>query len=537
MSVYFRVPFAIESAECCAVSESSKMSGLKRKVLTLDDKVAVIKAVESGAKKADVCRQFSLVNSTVCTILKNKDKILENFNNGKGHVKKVRLCEKADIDSSLLEWFKQCRAANLPINGPLLKEKAEEFGRLLGQDFSCSNGWLDRFKQRHSINFGKVSGEAKSVSVELTEEWVKEKWPKIREGYADSEIYNADETGIFFKLLPDKTLKFKGEKCTGGKLAKDRLTVLLCANMNGTDKRKPLVIGKSQKPRCFKNVKTLPVQYHANKKSWMTSSIFEEEIRKWDKELMGTQKKVLLIIDNCPAHPTLNNLKKIKIVFLPANCTSVLQPLDQGIIRSFKCHYRKFVLRKVITAMDAKQNYSISVLDAVEFMAKAWRKVSQQTIVNCFRHAQLSISQEQSDENNEDEDEDIPLAELIRRLAEINEVHFDDTIVDEYENIDNDLQTVEFSTDKDIVEQIQAARDNIGVENNTDNEEESPLGEDEVPSNSDVLNAIKVLKTFYRQRDTPLKVMEKINDLENDIQTIFLTEKRKQTKITDFFAV
>lgn len=510
------------------------MSNQKRKVLTLDDKVAIIKAVQKGVKKANVCREFGLVNSTVCTIIKNKDKIMQNFLNGKGHVKKIRFCEKTDIDSALLAWFKQCRSANVPINGPLLKEKAEEFGRLLGENFTCSNGWLDRFKQRHGINFGKVSGEAKSVSLEVTDEWVTKQWPKIREGYADDEIYNADETGVFYKLLPDKTLKFKGEKCTGGKLAKDRLTVLLCANMDGTVKRKLLVIGKSQNPRCFKNVKTLPVKYRANKKSWMTSSIFEEEIRNWDKELMGKRKKILLLIDNCPAHPSLSNLKNIKLVFLPPNCTSVLQPLDQGIIRSFKCHYRKFVLRKVINNIEANRNCSISLLDAVEFMEQAWRKVNKQTVVNCFHHAKLFTGQVDA-VDCDDEDDVIPLAELIRRLGEINEHHFKDGISNDYERVDDNVQTAEFLCENDIVEQIQAVHENI--ENRSDNEEDSPSETDEaeLPSNSDVLNAMKVLKTFYRHKETSPQIMEKVIDLENDIQATFIRAKQRQTKITDFF--
>jgi hypothetical protein len=48
---------------------------------------------------------------------------------------------------------------------------------------------------------------------------------------------------FFFRLTPDKTLKFKGQKCVGGKLSKDRIPVLLCASADGTEKRKLRVIG------------------------------------------------------------------------------------------------------------------------------------------------------------------------------------------------------------------------------------------------------------------------------------------------------
>jgi len=49
-------------------------------------------------------------------------------------------------------------------------------------------------------------------------------------------MYNADEFGLFFKLIPDKSLVLKDETiCHSGKLSKDRLTVLTCSNWFGTD--------------------------------------------------------------------------------------------------------------------------------------------------------------------------------------------------------------------------------------------------------------------------------------------------------------
>jgi len=50
-------------------------------------------------------------------------------------------------------------------------------------------------------------------------------WPKLNEKYTPDDIFNAVETGIFFKMTPDKTLKFKREKCGGGKLSKERITI------------------------------------------------------------------------------------------------------------------------------------------------------------------------------------------------------------------------------------------------------------------------------------------------------------------------
>lgn len=58
-----------------------------------------------------------------------------------------------------------------------------------------------------------------------------------------------------------------------------KITVLVASSMTA-DKLQFLVIGKAKKRRCSKNVKSLPVDYEANKKAWMTSEIFEKVLRK-----------------------------------------------------------------------------------------------------------------------------------------------------------------------------------------------------------------------------------------------------------------
>jgi hypothetical protein len=44
------------------------------------------------------------------------------------------------------------------------------------------------------------------------------KIPSLLRGYIPRDIYNADETGLFFRALPNKTFAFRGEKCAGGKM-------------------------------------------------------------------------------------------------------------------------------------------------------------------------------------------------------------------------------------------------------------------------------------------------------------------------------
>ena len=112
------------------------------------------------------------------------------------------------------------------------------------------------------------------------------------------------------------------------------------------------VIGKSKTPRCFKHIKNLPCKYKSQKKSWMDSQIFEEWVRKLDRTFRMEGRKIALLIDNCPVHPSVPDLTNVQLVFLPPNTTSVLQPVDQGVIRSLKAYYRGRVVRRLCRALD-----------------------------------------------------------------------------------------------------------------------------------------------------------------------------------------
>lgn len=113
---------------------------------------------------------------------------------------------------------------------------------LYRRTFKASNGWLDKFKNRHGIVFRALCGESAGVDSITVEEW-KKRLPTLIGSYSMDNIYNADETGLFFKLLPDRSMTLSKDSCKGGKRSKERYTVLLCSNWSGTHKLKPLVIG------------------------------------------------------------------------------------------------------------------------------------------------------------------------------------------------------------------------------------------------------------------------------------------------------
>ncbi|KAI6655408.1 Tigger transposable element-derived protein 4 [Oopsacas minuta] len=165
-------------------------------------------------------------------------------------------------------------------------------------------------------------------------------------------IYNAEETGLYYRATPDNSLCYSYEQLNGSKNALERITVLLYVNMSWSDKLKPLVIGKSKMPRCFKgiNLDTLPVMYFTNSSAWMTSVLFQQWVMDWDVALIRDNRN-LVTIDNCPAHPQIKSLRNIRLEFLPANTTSLIQPLDQGIVKNLKIFYGKELIQMIISVL------------------------------------------------------------------------------------------------------------------------------------------------------------------------------------------
>ena len=94
----------------------------------------------------------------------------------------------------------------------------------------------------------------------------------------------------------------------------ERVTILVCANMSGSEKLPLLAIGKFKKPRCFRGVTCLPVEYEANRNAWMTAAIFEEWLRKWDEKLGRRGRKIALFVDNCSVHPHISSLNFIELI-------------------------------------------------------------------------------------------------------------------------------------------------------------------------------------------------------------------------------
>ena len=243
-----------------------------------------------------------------------------------------------------------------------------------------------------------IWGEGKIYDDDSVEHWKTNAIPEILQDYDLNDIFNADETGLFYKLIPNRTYEKSNIKPAALTKVKDRVSVLLCSNATGLEKKIPWVIGKHLKPRCFKSVNSLPVIYRANSNAWMARLIFEEFIVGWDKELTSVNRKICLIVDNCASHILAYNPKSIKSIYLPPNTTEFLQPLDQGVINLFKLKIRTSLAQRMLCIIDQEPDKdklaevfikAINILDCLTMIDDSWKKLESKSISACFTKAFL----------------------------------------------------------------------------------------------------------------------------------------------------
>lgn len=517
------------------------MENRKRKLntLTIGEKVRLINEVELGAKKKkDIAAEFDIPASTLSTIMKNRQSILNASQvNGSCNARK-RLKESAFpcLEKAMLEWFRCARDKNLPISGPIVLQKAEQFAKSLKYEhFKASQGWLENFKKRNAIVQKVMCGESAEVSETDCSVWREEHLKPLLQQYKPQDIFNADETGLFFKCLPDKTLTFSSEKCHGGKRSKDRVTLMVGSNMTGTEKLDLLLIGKSEKPRCFTGIKSLPLTYRFNKKSWMTGSLYEEWLYKLDRKFTVQKRNVLLFVDNCPAHPKTisRQLTSIRVVFFPPNVTSKLQPMDQGIIHNLKQKYRKRIVLRILRAFENNDPPKVTLLDCVHEIKKAWDEVTPTTITNCFKQAGFMISTEttgQSEQEMWDVEDELPISAWITLQRELKLP--ENLTLEAYVDVDKNLQSTEIPTEDEIVKSILQEKQvhSSDSENGNSDVEEAPA----IPTIVSVFNAIDTISTFLSAQDNvPPDMFNKLSALEKYCEKQQFTNK-KQTKITDY---
>ncbi|KAJ8882176.1 hypothetical protein PR048_018664 [Dryococelus australis] len=177
----------------------------------------------------------------------------------------------SDLEKAGFDWFSQHRAQGVPVSGPMLQQMADLFALKMGLDyFNNSKGWLDHVKSRHNITQHKICGKSEAISAGSVGNWL-----PVLQGilmcYQPCNVYNTDERAMFLNLLPDQTFG-KGGHMQGREEGQGMLHV---GFVHST-------------PTC----------------------------------VAGTAESCS--VDNCPAHPHIQNFPNNELIFLPSNITKSL---------------------------------------------------------------------------------------------------------------------------------------------------------------------------------------------------------------------
>lgn len=222
----------------------------KRKVLTLAQKVRVISDVEAGLSQRAVAVKYGCGRTQVHNILSDRTSIQTRYREGtNAEIKYLvpRNLKYGELDRRVYDFFCEARAKKIPVTGALLQRQSHIVALELGYDnFAASNGWLESFVSRHQLKLANLHGESAEISEDACEQW-RDQIPELLKDYALDDIYNCDETGIFFRSVPTKSLirAGEGEKAKGTKTLKDRFTLLLTASATGV-KEKMWIIGRTR---------------------------------------------------------------------------------------------------------------------------------------------------------------------------------------------------------------------------------------------------------------------------------------------------
>lgn len=194
----------------------------KRCVMTLDKKIQLLDCLAAGESYASAAKKFKVNESTVRTIKKREESIRSSILRGTSSSCKVTCFSRPqtleNMEKALYVWIEDQTKKRVPVSTQIIQEKAIRLYNSLKSDnesltFQASKGWFERFKKRFSLHNVKIVGESASADHAAASQYPTKLKEFIEsEGYKPEQVFNADETGMFWKRMPAHTFISENEK-------------------------------------------------------------------------------------------------------------------------------------------------------------------------------------------------------------------------------------------------------------------------------------------------------------------------------------
>ena len=305
--------------------------------------------------------------------------------------------------------------------------------------------------------------------------------------------------------------------------------------MDGSDHRKLSVIGKSKTPRCLQKkykmqVKDMSVDWYASKNAWMTGEIHHQIMTKLNNEMRLSNRHILYVCDNASSHQV-REYSHIKFLMLPPNATSIMQPLDQGIILSAKRRYKKKLAERYLACVENNKDANsllkaLDIVQATNMIAASWRETSSTIIQNCFRKAGFKHHAVDPASEIEEDPLPAPAPDVWNRVQRwLGDVQFDEFVASEPE-----AHTAQPMSDQDIVDLVRTENDPQD-ESDDESEEEIPPAS-AIKTSFEFLAMIDQQKAFLKRNQMPTDIVEQ---LETQVVAMQVSLCSKQKQMQDYF--
>ncbi|WBW74308.1 ARS-binding protein [Schizosaccharomyces osmophilus] len=393
--------------------------------------------------------QKNISQATISTVLSLKYDYLDHTDIVNEGAVKLRPAKFPVLENALAEWRLRMEQQNVSVSSESIRHAAMELWKEIPvyqnqPPPAFSNGWLEKFKKRHPfltqkevftttssqlspqevlrpVSLQQVSHNSLESAESSSHTHTQNHLPlpnrppilddtgsqpvsdvvrihELKNRYAVRDIYNMDEISFFWKLTPKRIIR--KNNVAGVERNKAFVTVTICCNADGTERLPLWIIGYSKEPRAFRAAKIPPhnlnIIWRHNGVAMMSDSIMEEWLRWFDSQMEG--RSVLLLLDTSSVHQTsIENIRNSKyplnnvlVVLLPPNMTSISNPCEQGINKTFKAHYRRFWIYDILlkTEKDINPLHSVNILQAVRWMVDIWDyQIEPATIAGYFRRS------------------------------------------------------------------------------------------------------------------------------------------------------
>ncbi|CAH01577.1 Pdc2p [Kluyveromyces lactis] len=342
------------------------------------------------------------------------------FMNSKEHEKdsnRLRRPNNLLVHKILQEWVSQSIWNGIPVSLPIIQDTAQSVWHKIPAEYregkgSFSHKWVANFLSRMNLSTHIIEHDMpKHPKV-----WYFDERTLLKQFIAqipEDSLFTLDETFLAYNL----PLDYAQYETNSIQKRLEVITVMLCANLSGTEKMNPLVIGRYENYNTFKNYmgedshigtndvhlgektgKRFGIVYQSNRKSWLTSTVFHDWLVAFDKRLVSDNRKIWIILDDSCSHRIVNlNLQNILLIYTSAN--SRFLPFNWGVLEEFKARYR---VQQYKALIDLQKNISQSLTDfklltyeqscltmtnAFKFIKIAWDAIPKERINSNWKNS------------------------------------------------------------------------------------------------------------------------------------------------------